>query len=58
MIFLFNNKYCLYLVLSLILNPDTQYLVKIPDYRLVRKINPDKTFPNPPESGLTRVDCN
>ncbi len=43
-------------------NPDKYYLLisflwGIPDYRLNGKLNPDKTFETPDQSGLTRFDC-
>ena len=42
-------------------NTEIPYLLnfyeRILDYRLNEKLNPDKTYPTPPLSGLTEVDC-
>ena len=53
--------YNLIFILIKVPNPDKNYLMyfdgEIPDYRLIGKLNPDKTPETPDFSGLTSSDC-
>ena len=53
--------YNLIFILIKVPNPDKNYLMyfdgEIPDYRLIGKLNPDKTLETPDLSGLTSLDC-